>query len=598
MYTRKRTVIACNFCRRRKRKCDGKKPCATCVDASAECAYQELPLDKIEESVPAAVTERLGRIEAILEQQFQQIYQLNARAGQSPYPTSQSDHTSENQGNLVPLPPDFNPSLESFPFLIPKNHTAVAAALITCPQVRNVVGEYEQDCFLEMEEKLPLPGLLDRIHDGPLTWPVLVSQTVDTLTANYFQYVHPHQPLFTPQMFESWQKTLLGAQNLDGNAAAICLCVYALGVLSSPQSGGGKAPETLGLEYFQPALKIIIREVLWGFRPGILACTALLLSASYFAHLGRPVHSLRMGHFASRAFLNILESRQNNPTYAELDDAEVRVYWQCFMIECDGIAELDTSRSGIEPLENTMPLPHRLGQSDDRCHIYSITEYTIRRLLNRIISTLYSPDSAHQYLRLSPDPVGVWQPPCLRKLSSVSAELDRQLEQWYSSIPDYLRFSKGTSFLPDDRSRVLRLRYYMARHLIYRPFLLQTVSMQHKGRSQPQSSLVAPDSFSLPDPVVMDRCQTCIDSCVTYLYNAADMIDKRSPYLWTFSQNCIATLVLLWLAENSAPISHLVPATRPIQSVILEKLRRWAVGSSSLDIGVQIVERLMFLDHP
>lgn len=125
---------------------------------------------------------------------------------------------------------------------------------------------------------------------------------MSTLATCYFQLVHPHQPLFTPRMFESWQKTLLETQNPDSIVTAICLCVYSLGALLSPQHSHQKATETLGLEYFQPAFRIIIREVLWGFRPEILACQALLLAASYFAHLGRPCKSYILLTMAYRAF--------------------------------------------------------------------------------------------------------------------------------------------------------------------------------------------------------------------------------------------------------------------------------------------------------
>ncbi|KAI0117783.1 hypothetical protein GGR51DRAFT_555067 [Nemania sp. FL0031] len=552
--------------RHRKRKCDGKKPCFTCRESNADCVYQELPSDRIEESGPAAVIDRLSRIEALLEQQSQQIYQLNVRSSQSPYPTSQSDYVGEKQNDPVRAPADTDPSLESPPFLIPKNHVALATTLLAFPQVRDLIGEYPRDYFFQVEEKLPLPGLLDRVHDGPLVWPALDPRTMDTLAAAYFQFAHPHQPLFTQRMFRSWQNMLLEAQNLDGITTSICLAVYALGALLSAQTSHQKAPETLGLEYFQPSLKILIREMLWEFRPNILTCQALLLAASYFAHLGRPL---------DRATLRTPNS----------------------MIPNDGIAELDASRSGIEPLGDSMPIPQSLESSDDRNHTYSIAEHAIRRLLNHILSTLYNPESTHRYSILSPDPVRVWQRLGLPKLLTLSAELNRQLEQWYRSIPEYLRFPKGTDHLTSDRSRVLRIRYYMARHLIHRPFLLQTVSRQQEARSPAQSSLQEADPFSLPVPVVMERCETCIDSCITYLHNAVDMIDKRSPYLWTFSQNCMASLMTLWLAENSAPINHLIPAIRPIQNIVLDRLRQWAVEDSSFDAAVRIVEQLTFSDH-
>ncbi len=75
------------------------------------------------------------------------------------------------------LPTELDTSLESSPFLIPKNHAALATTLLAFRQVRDVVGEYPRDCFFQIEGQLPLPGVLDRIHDGPLTWPLLDAAT-------------------------------------------------------------------------------------------------------------------------------------------------------------------------------------------------------------------------------------------------------------------------------------------------------------------------------------------------------------------------------------------------------------------------------------
>jgi hypothetical protein len=244
-----------------------------------------------------------------------------------------------------------------------------------------------------------------------------------------------------------------------------------------------------------------------------------------------------------------------------------------------------------------MRLPQSLESSDDVNHIYSIAEHAIRRLLNRILSALYNPINIHRYSTIQPDPNHIWQTLSLQKLLSLSAELNRQLEQWYRSIPEYLRFPKGTDHLPNDRSRILRTRYYMARHLIYRPFVLQTVSRQRQVRSPSQSPSPEMDAFSLPVPVVMESCETCIDSCIAYLHNAVNMIDKRSPYLWTFTQGCMGTLIMLWLAENSVPLRHLVPAIRPVQNVVLDILRQWAVENSSFDVEVRIVEQLRFSER-
>ncbi len=260
----------------------------------------------------------------------------------------------------------------------------------------------------------------------------------------------------------------------------------------------------------------------------------------------------------------------------------------------DRVAELDVQRSGIEPLGDKMPLPHSTGPGDDENTICSIAEHAIRRLLNRIHFTLYGPAPQTSTSRPT-DPAKIWQGLGLQKLQTLSSELNRQLEEWYSSIPEPLRPLKGTVALPNDRLRVLRIRYYAARHIIHRPYVLQTVLRQRES-SSPMSPISPTDQHNDPAMITMELCEICIDSCLNYLYNAVEMIDKRSPYLWSFSQSCMACLVLLWMADSCPALRHLVPNMHPIQSTVLARLRKWATKGSSFDAEARIVERLVFSD--
>ncbi|KAI0022643.1 hypothetical protein F4780DRAFT_769580 [Xylariomycetidae sp. FL0641] len=587
-YTRKPLLSHCYRNRHRKRRCDGKRPCSTCKDSNADCVYKELPFERIEDASPTAVIDRLSRIESLLEQQSHQINQLNPRGSPSSATPNQSDFPSELLQQL-----EYPQSALTGHSLIPKNHTAVTTALLALPPVRDAFGDFPRDFFFQLEEKLALPGLLSSLHSGPVIWPPLDRSALDRLAEAYFQHAHPHHPLFTPQDLGVWQAKLLETQDVDDVTAATCFCAYALGTLCSSQSNT-KAPETLGLEYFQLAFKIIRRELLWGFRPNIDLCQALLLAASYFSHLGRPLHSWRMAHFASRTFLSIVESRARLLANAEFKDEEVRIFWQCFMFECDRVAEFDVARSGIEPLVDVMPLPQRTEANDNENHIYFMAENAIRRLMNRIASNLYSPDSA-QYPAFSTDlQMGVGRVH-LQSLLTMSSALNRQLEEWYSSIPEYLRPPKGTDSLLNDRARILRTRYYGARQMLHRPFLQLVAVGRQEYHSPPQSPPLGPDPY-VP-PVVVERCQTCIDSCVNYLYNAVKVIDKRTPYLWGFSQCCMASFVMLWMAENSPALRSYVPAVRPLQHMVLDKLHKWDVTESSFDAMIRIVEGFNFPDR-
>ncbi|KAI5917229.1 hypothetical protein F4810DRAFT_65418 [Camillea tinctor] len=600
-YTRKRALLACDFCRHRKRRCDGKKPCSTCKDSNADCVYKELPSDRVEDASPSAVIDRLARIETLLEQQSRQIYQLNTRSSPGSYPPSQADFLTElpQQHDYIPSTAvEIDPGPDSPQFLIPRNHATLVTTLLSMPLLRDVLGEYPRDFFYQIEENLPLPGHLSCLFDGHLIWPPLDPVILDKLAESYFRNCHPHHPLFAPSTLKVWQTELLEARQLDKIGTSICFCVYALGAICSSQEGSQKRNEIYGLEYFQPALKIMIRDLVWSFRPNINTCLALSLAASYFSHLGKPLQSWRMAQFASRMFLTLVE-RNGSLMQTEFEDMEVRIFWQCFMTECDRVADLDVPRSGIEPLGDKMPLPHSTEPRDNENHIYYIAEHAIRRLLNRIHNALYGTEPGHasSYQAIVADPTVLWQGLSLQKLLSLSSELNRQLEEWYNSIPEYLRPPKGTDPLPNDRARVLRLRYYTAQQLIHRPFLLLTVSRRQEYRSPSHSPMSGSDPFMVPVPVVLEKCQVSINSCITYLYNATEMINKRSPYLWMFSQGCLACLVMLWLAENSVALRPSVPTMQHIQSAVIANLRQWAVKDSSFEAEIHILEQLVFSDH-
>ncbi|KAI1265604.1 hypothetical protein F5Y18DRAFT_426696 [Xylariaceae sp. FL1019] len=540
---------------------------------------------RIEETNPAAVIDRLSRIEALLEQQSRSIHQLNSQPSHSPYSATLSDEVCR----FMPL--DMNTSLETTQFLIPQNHATVATTLFSIPQVRDLIGTYPRDYFTRIEEKLPLPRLLDDFQDGPLILPNLDQGCLDTLANDYFQYAHPHHPLFTRKTLGRWQAELLERQDTRSIRTAICLSAYALGTISSCHSENAEIPETLGLEYFQPAFKIIIKSVFLGFEPSIECCQALLLAASYLACLGRPLHSFKMIHFASRTFLRLAASRQRYLADDEFSNIEIRTFWQCFMAECDGIATADRYRSGIEPLADRMPLPQSLEPADDENHVYSIAEHAIRRLLNRINCTLYSPDDTYRYATPPADLTYTWHGLSIEKLLSLSAELNRQLEEWYSSIPEYVRFEKGSGIRANDRCCILRIRYYNAKQLIYGPFLLREVSRSRQ-------EVTSPPTPRSPTPgleaLLLERCETCIDSCVTYLQNAADMMGKRTPYLWMLSQNCLSCIVMLWLASTCATLQHLVSDMQPIQQRVCEKLQVWAVEGSSFEAELVILKQFVF----
>ena len=199
------------------------------------------------------------------------------------------------------------------------------------------------------------------------------------------------------------------------------------------------------------------------------------------------------------------------------------MFWSCFLVECDRLAELELPQSGLQQLIDEAGLPscNNLDPAESTCYL---AEISIRRLLNRIHNTLYPQNQMMSAL----SPIGVTTTDDLpaRSAASVRAicdELHRQLDMWYDSIPEQFRPPLGVETITNDRKAVLRIRYYATKHIIYRPFVLHVVA---------QGMSLFPDH--LVDQI-LEKCGICIESCRLYLYNTTEMLKRPSQYTWTFS---------------------------------------------------------------
>ncbi|KAF7535873.1 hypothetical protein G7054_g4997 [Neopestalotiopsis clavispora] len=565
----------------------------------------------IEDASPAAVADRLARIEALLEQQGQQLRQMTS----SSTPTSSSavpfDYTQSSSPVFSKFS-EFN-EMPSFPqeqvetptFLIPKGHTNLTTTILAMPQLREHLGEFPRDYFYKIEENQPLPESLRSSQVDRRAWPPLRQAIVTKLSESYFRNVHSRQPLLNPSTFQLWQSKLLKKEPIADAEAAICLLVYALGAVTTPVAANPHASDgVLGLAFFRPALALILHDYTWNFKPDLAVVQGLLLAGSYFLHLGRPLHSWRMSYLASQRFLQTIELRRGEDTDVEYHEAELRVFWQCFREDCNRAEDLDVLRSGIEPLGDKMPLPHSMDPSDHEETIHLFAEIAIRRLLNRVHSSLYNPETDNLFPRML-DPTTSRQGLSLQKLLTLSSELDRQLEEWYVSIPDVIRPPRGIEPILNERGCKLRIRYYAARHIIHRPFVLYAAAQQSRGtslssaqtspgRAVPPSHSPPPAADGLLPQVVVEKCEVCIESSVTYLYNTIEKLDQRSSCLWTASQSCLACFLVLLLAESCPQLRRFVPPMRTLQKTAIDKLEKWAVESSSFEAVVAIMKRLVF----
>lgn len=216
--------------------------------------------------------------------------------------------------------------------------------------------------------------------------------------------------------------------------------------------------------------------------------------------------------------------------------------------------------------------------------------------MNRIIGSLYSPDNIDITLlaESAPTPNNT----SLNQLLALSSELNRQLDQYYATIP--IQPPIVVDPISNDRRRRLNLRCLSARQLINRPFILHvslqpttyvtSPSLQTTSSRSPTPQLPPPYPISR---VILERCHACIQSCEAYILSAVDVLDRRTPYLWTVSQGCMAAFVVLFLAGRSPHLGHLTPDLEVLAGTFAPKMRKWATPGSSFEALLRILDMLL-----
>lgn len=261
----------------------------------------------------------------------------------------------------------------------------------------------------------------------------------------------------------------------------------------------------------------------------------------------------------------------------------------------DRAAELDVTRTGIEPLGDRMRLPRNIDITESEDMIYFAAEMAIRRLMNRIIGSLYSPENIDIALlaESAPTPNNT----SLNQLLALSSELSRQLDQYYAHIPIQPPISVDP--ISNERRRRLHRRSLFARQLIHRPFVVYvalqpTCAGSPVHQHQSSRSPTPQPSCSMPR-IILDMCHVCIRSCEDFIHNVvdSDVLDKRSPDLWTIAQSCMTPFVVLFMASGSLHLKHLTPDIDVLAGALAPKIRKWATPGSPFEAFLKILDTLL-----
>lgn len=263
-------------------------------------------------------------------------------------------------------------------------------------------------------------------------------------------------------------------------------------------------------------------------------------------------------------------------------------------------------RTGIEPLGDLIRLPHSTEISESEHLIYLSAEIAMQRLMNRIYGSLYSPENIDLSLLAGHMPsasASTPNAPPLNRFLALTSELDRQLEQYYCTVP--ILPSLVADPVSTDTRRLLNLRYSYARQAIYRPFVLYVASQPAQTVSATSSRLATaprptmpqlPSSFPMPRTVV-EKGKICIHACEAYIWSAVEILGKRTPYLWSVSQSCLVCIVVLFLASVSPQLQRSVPDVDVLGRLVATQIQRWATPGSSFEALLGMLNKLMESRH-
>jgi hypothetical protein len=449
------------------------------------------------------------------------------------------------------------------------------------------------------------------LHSGTSIFPDLTVGQVQKYSVAYFNTFNVLLPLLDLESFMTEIVARLLRDGLKDNdpESVLALLVFALGQLAvggvveppaSMSNGkpsgfrGGKIEEPPGLGLFNEARR---RTGLVNTQCRLVNAQIMLLQATYFEASGQHLDFWSSTSAASLACMCLIKGQHIDWT-SRYGDFVKRAYWACALQERLFDLEFRVTSTGIESLEDQVPLPHfhrevqLKGQSggfaSDYTKIttedkhsdpafYFVALITLSRLIRRVDDALYryephadviEPIWRESGVRYYDDTFGSaptfdhhGDPP-----SILVQELICQLDNWRDALPRGLQWSdrdrvdfeeiepltkalQTVSFTPlhdtgpgkldhnvDIAIAQLRTRFYHARFLICLPFVYKALHM--------------PGRMTADDRT---KCAFAIDAACLWPLSLAPPKNKKHlvPHLFSWTQSFLTMSLVLRMCRTS-----------------------------------------------
>ncbi|KAI6248017.1 hypothetical protein HI914_03410 [Erysiphe necator] len=252
-----------------------------------------------------------------------------------------------------------------------------------------------------------------------------------------------------------------------------------------------------GLIYFALATDILGNQMTGS---SLQHVHANILASLYHGQLGRVMESAAYLSTACRALQVILKPRFERYRRAKnerkvvqpRDNPLIFAFWTCLQLESDIVAEIPWPQSGILTYEEDMPTPHLHAAHQDGFDQNVIESYSAQLFLRTHLNVLHTmfykprdPNSEDKFTALVLAHNKVDQPKFL-SIQYVSENLER--------IDVYAPTMWRMIAQPDPPNDILgarlRAKYYGARVITYRPFVLQVLERSEPPCPEAAQSLI------------------------------------------------------------------------------------------------------------
>lgn len=455
------------------------------------------------------------------------------------------------------------------------------------------------------------------LRTGSVVFPGLTIQRLDDYSSAYFNTFNVLLPLLDRDMFMDRiaARLLREGYRDDDPESVLALLVLALGQLAiegvtgastgvakDELSGfrGGTIEKLPGLRMFNEARR---RIGMVNTQPCLENVQIMLLQATYFESSARHFSFWSSTSAASLACMCLVKSQQIDWASPH-GDLVKRAYWACVVHERLFDIDFRMSSTGIESLEDRVPLPHfhgmvRRGPSpggslsdpfrffpvdeQDGPAFHFIAMITLSRLIRR------ADEIIHGYEPKFGDAEVLWQlsdlqqhvdiARCFQPPNSYTGpplklvqELLNQLDCWRRALPQRLQwddsyrfdfteiqpltaaiqnqfFSRLQNLGPSEVDHnvdmavvQLRTRFYHARFLICRPFIFKALHFP--------GLMTADDRF---------KCASAIDAACNWPLSLAPPKNKKHlvPHLFSWTQNFLAMVLVLRACRKSSYLGEI-----------------------------------------